>query len=74
MPILGGFKGRLHATVDVVYFLYAILGGFKGRLHATVDVVYFVYAFIVKTINILCKKRNKKHDMTKKINSGIKKN
>ena len=29
--ILGGFKGRLHATGDVVYFLYAILGGFKGR-------------------------------------------
>ena len=24
-------KGKLHATVDVVYFLYAILGGFKGR-------------------------------------------
>ena len=43
---LGGFKGRLHATVDVVYFLYAILGGFKGRLHATVDVVYFLYAIL----------------------------
>ena len=27
--ILVGFKGRSHATVDVVYFLYAILGGFK---------------------------------------------
>ena len=44
--ILGGFKGRLHATGDVVYFLYAILGGFKGRLHATVDVVYFLYAIL----------------------------
>ena len=24
IAILGGFKGRLHLTVDVVYFLYAI--------------------------------------------------
>ena len=39
---LGGFKGRLHATVNVVYFLCAILGGFKGRLHATGDVVLLV--------------------------------
>ena len=42
--ILGGFKGRLHAPGDVVYFLYAILGGFKESLHATVDLVYFLYA------------------------------
>ena len=43
--ILVGFKGRLHATGDVVYFLYA-MGGFKGRLHATGDVVYFLYAIL----------------------------
>ena len=46
IAILGGFKGMLHATGDVVYFLYAILGGFKGMLHATGDVVYFLYAIL----------------------------